>query len=241
MKTEFKYLGHIFNDKGCQLDKDRVNSVKNLKEPTNVKELQSILGMYNYMRDFIPNMADLTAPLRILLKRNVAWHWTSVQQKSFDDLRNVISSPPILKNFNPNEEVTIQTDSSQYGIGCSLFQNKRPVAFASKSLTDTEKKYPQIEKEALAIKFACRKFHNYIYGKKITVHTDHLPLVSIFKKNIADIISERIQLSRNVTIVKNTKVLNPKNLSCLTSHQRDHFREYVWISCTLKTKNTLLL
>ncbi|XP_026686786.1 uncharacterized protein K02A2.6-like [Diaphorina citri] len=111
MKTEFKYLGHIFSEKGCQLDKDRVEAVKNLKVPKNVKELQSLLGMYNYMREFIPKIADLTAPLRVLLKKNVEWHWTNAQQKAFENLKEIVSNPPVLKNFDPNQDVIIQTDT----------------------------------------------------------------------------------------------------------------------------------
>lgn len=192
MKNEFKYLGHKFNKDGCQIDPERIEAIKQLKEPKSVKELQSILGMFNYMRDFIPQMAQLTTPLRVLLRKGVVWHWTDQQKIAFENLKEAVSKPPILKNFDPSKDVVIQTDSSQYGVGSVLLQDKQPVAFASRSLTDTEIKYSQIEKETLAIKYACRKFHNYIWGKKIVIHSDHLPLMSIFRKNIAQIVSDRI-------------------------------------------------
>lgn len=192
IRSEIKYLGHIFNELGCKIDPERVKAIQNLKEPKNVKELQSLLGMFNYMREFIPNMADITAPLRILLKKSTSWHWSDNHQKTFEKLKSIVSSTPVLQNFDPNKEVTLQVDSSNYGTGCTLLQDSKPVAFASRSLTETEKKYPQIEKEALAIKFACRKFHNYIWGKEIQIQTDHLPLVSIFRKNLSEIVSERL-------------------------------------------------
>ena len=90
----------------------------------------------------------------------------------------------LLYNFDENKDIIIQTDSSKNGIGCVLLQKNKPVCFASKSLSDNEIRYGQIEKEFLAILFACTKFKQFIYGKKVVVHTDHLPLVSIMKKEI---------------------------------------------------------
>ncbi|KAL1447288.1 hypothetical protein WDU94_008932 [Cyamophila willieti] len=126
MANEIKYLGHIFNEKGCSPDRDRISSVLNLKPPNNVKELQSILGMFNYMREFIPNMAEITSPLRILLKKTVEWHWTNDQQKALDKLKEIVTESPVLRNFDPKLPVTIQCDSSANGMGCVILQNKQP-------------------------------------------------------------------------------------------------------------------
>ncbi|XP_008486716.1 uncharacterized protein K02A2.6-like, partial [Diaphorina citri] len=214
MKNEIKFLGHIFNKQGCQPDRERISSVLNLKPPNNIKELQSVLGMFNYLRDFIPNMAEITSPLRNLLRKSTEWHWANEQQVAFQKLKDIVSKPPILRNFNPNLPATIQCDSSQNGMGCVLLQENQPVAFASRSLTDTEKSYPQIEKELLSILFSCKRFHNYIWGSKITVQTDHLPLVSIFKKNLCKIVSNRctkmrlavLQYNLDVTYLPGTKM-----------------------------------
>ncbi|KAL1447515.1 hypothetical protein WDU94_010909 [Cyamophila willieti] len=192
MNTKIKYLGHIFSEQGCELDPDRVEAISELKPPTNVKELRSMLGMINYVRDFIPNMSDLTAPLRELLKKQISWYWSDRQQQSFDKLKTLLSNAPVLRNFDCNLDVKIQTDASLEGLGCCLIQNGQPVAFASRSLTPTEKKLPIIELETVAIAFSCRKFHKYIWGKSVVVESDHLPLVSIFNKNLCDIASERI-------------------------------------------------
>jgi Reverse transcriptase (RNA-dependent DNA polymerase). len=196
MKPQIKYLGHMFNSEGCRPDPDRVGAVQALKPPTNRKELQSVLGLFNYMRDFIPNMSDLISPLRILLKKDVVWHWTNAQQDALDKLKNVVSTAPVLKNFDSNLPVVIQCDSSQLAVGSCLLQNGQPIAFASHSLSESEQKYPQIEKELLSIVYSCRKFHNYIWGNKVLIQTDHLPLVSIFKKNISNIVSDRIAKRR---------------------------------------------
>lgn len=141
-------------------------------------------------------MAEMTAPLRILLKKSTVYHWSDAQEQAFQNLKNILVNPPVLSNFNKDLPLVIQTDCSQFGIGCCLLQNNKPVAFASRSLNESEIKYPQIEKEALAIQFACRKYHNYIWGNEVTVQTDHLPLISIFKKNICNIASERISKIR---------------------------------------------
>ncbi|CAH0402516.1 unnamed protein product [Chilo suppressalis] len=95
--------------------------------------------------------------------------------------------------FDPNKNIIIQTDASTTGIGCVLLQENKPVYYASKSLSSAEINYGQIEKEFLAILFACKKFHTFVYGKTITVQTDHLPLISIMKKDIANIPSTRLQ------------------------------------------------
>lgn len=207
MTNEIKYLGHIFNSQGCQPDPDRISSVLKLKPPTNVKELQSILGFFGYLREFIPNMAEITNPLRILLKKSVEWHWTDIQQQAFDQLKEIISKPPTLRNFDPKLPTILQCDASSHGLGCVILQNNQPVGFASRSLTETEKSYPQIEKELLAILFSCKRFHNYIWGSKITVQTDHLPLVSIFKKNLCNVVSNRCTKMRLALLQYNLNVI----------------------------------
>ncbi|KAL1448044.1 hypothetical protein WDU94_012311 [Cyamophila willieti] len=136
MNTKIKYLGHIFSEQGCELDPDRVEAISELKPPTNVKELRSMLGMINYVRDFIPNMSDLTAPLRELLKKQISWYWSDRQQQSFDKLKTLLSNAPVLRNFDCNLDVKIQTDASLEGLGCCLIQifNKNLCDIASERI-----------------------------------------------------------------------------------------------------------
>lgn len=184
--AKLKFLGHVLSVKGMELDVEKVEAINKLKQPTNKTELQRFLGMVTYLQKFIPNMSDLTQPLRKLLEKETEWEWTSEQEQAIVALKKLLSSPPVLRYYNVNDDVTLQVDASSYALGAALLQNQQPVAFASRSLTKTERRYPQIEKEALAIRYACKKFHEYVYGKKLIVESDHKPLESIFRKPICN-------------------------------------------------------
>ena len=188
-----KYLGQIFDENGMHCDPDKINAIKQLKNPQNRKELQSILGMINYLRGYIPNLSEKTEPLRALLRKDILFQWTELHTKTLDKLKIIMSKAPVLAPFVSELEATIQTDASKDGIGSVLLQSGRPVAYSSRSLTDTEKEYAQIEKEMLAIVHAIKKFHLYIYGRRFTVMTDHKPLLAIMQKPISKIYNHRLQ------------------------------------------------
>ena len=105
--------------------------------------------------------------------------WEHEQHQVFDVLKRCITTAPVLSYYDVKKDVNLTCDVSQYGLGTAI---PKPVAYASRSLTQTEQHYAQIEKELLAIVFSCWKFHQYIYGKSVTVETDHKPLVSITRK-----------------------------------------------------------
>ena len=151
------------------------------------------MGMVNQLRKFLPNLADTTQPL--LSSRN-SWTWGPDQQKAFDHVKVELSNPTVLALYSPDAETKISADSSSYGLGAVLLQkNKdawRPVAYASRSLSETETRYAQIEKEALAGTWACEKFSDYILGKRICLETDHKPLVSLLGSKHLDSIPPRI-------------------------------------------------
>uniref|UniRef100_G3NET2 Gypsy retrotransposon integrase-like protein 1 n=1 Tax=Gasterosteus aculeatus TaxID=69293 RepID=G3NET2_GASAC len=112
------------------------------------------------------------------------WCWSPQHQQAFDRLKSCLSSSPILSHYNVRKPVTLTCDASCYGLGAACLQDGRPVAYASRTLTDTETRYAQIEKELLAVVFACIKFKDYVYGKPTVVETDHQPLVAILKQPI---------------------------------------------------------
>ena len=149
----------------------------NLSTPKGKEELQRFLGMTTYLAKFIPNYSQVAAPLRILLEKSTEWHWTHEQEASFQELKRLITNTPVLNFFNSDKPTTLSVDASSKGMGAVLLQEEGPIAYASKSLTASQRNYAQIEKEMLAIVLGCTKFHAYIYGlPNVCVETDHKPL-----------------------------------------------------------------
>lgn len=179
-----KVLGHIVSANGLEADPEKVAAIQALRAPTNKQELQRLLGMLTYLNKFIPNAAELTDPIRELLHKDVAFIWESIHDETFKKIKSVLSSTPVLKLYDVNEPVTLSVDASSRNLGVALLQGGQPVAYGARALSKSEQNYPQIEKEALAIKFGCKKFHEYVYGKQLTIESDHKPLEAIFKKNI---------------------------------------------------------
>lgn len=136
------------------------------------------------MGPFIPNLSTLTAPLRDLLKDNKVFTWSANYQAAFEQIKKSITDTTTLTYFDDKKEVTLQVDASIKGLGAALLQDGKPVAFASKSLTETETRYANIERELLAVVYGCERFHTYLFGRPFTVHTDHKPLESIHLKHL---------------------------------------------------------
>ena len=156
-----------------------------LAAPKDRQELQSLLGIVNFMTTFIPNLTKKTHLMRSLLKRDVHFLWTSDMQKELDTIKNEIANAVQLTHYEPNKSAIIETDASLKGLGVVLIQDGKPVRFHSKALTPAEANYSNIERELLAVLFACEKLHTYTFGRKTTVHTDHKPLQNILLKPIS--------------------------------------------------------
>ena len=110
--------------------------------------------------------------------------WSPSHQRAFQKTKDAISHGTTLAYFDPKKEVTLEVDASTQGLGAALTQEGQPIAFASNSLTDAERRYANIEREMLAVVYACEKFHNYVYGRHFTVRSDHKPLEMIHLKNL---------------------------------------------------------
>ena len=128
--------------------------------------------------------SEVTAPLRELLKKDVAWHWTECHEQSLVAIKKVLTetSPAVLRYYDPKKPVGLQVDACKSGLGAVLVQDGSPIVYASRSLKETECRYAQIEKELLAVVFGVERFHQHIYAKEVTVETDHRPLLSIISK-----------------------------------------------------------
>ncbi|UYV81622.1 K02A2.6-like [Cordylochernes scorpioides] len=179
------YMGHILSDEGLRPDPGKVEAIKAMSRPQNVREIQQYLGCINYLTKFLPRLSEVVQPLRVLTQKCMSWSWSEPQEQAFILSKELVTQAPVLTYFDPSLPVTIQSDASDKGLGAVLLQEEQPVAYASKALTNTETRYAQIEKECLSIVFACKHFYQYIAGgTKVHIETDHKPLENIFKMYI---------------------------------------------------------
>lgn len=184
LASEVKYLGHVIDKSGRKPVPEKIKAIVESKPPNDVSELRTFLGMINYYGSFLKNLSDRLAPLNNLLRKEVPWKWGNTCQKAFEDVKSSIISAEVLTHYDVQKKLVLACDASPHGIGAVLSHEEksteRPIAFASRTLTAAESKYPQIEKEALAIMYGVKKFHKYLYGRKFTLITDHNPLTYIF-------------------------------------------------------------
>ena len=161
--------------------------IKRCSVPQSKEELQSLLGMTNYLGRFIPNMSQITEPLRNLTRQDTVWNWGDKQDSALATLKNSLSSQSTLAYFDVSKETVLLVDASPFGLGAILAQRTpgqpdRAVALASRALTPTEQRYSQIEREALAVFWSVMHFHLHVYGDDFKVITDHRPLEPLFNK-----------------------------------------------------------
>lgn len=199
--TEIKFLGCVLSRDGIRPDPEKVRAIKELPTPNNVSDVRRLLGMTNHLARFIPDLASKTAPLRHLLLKSSEWTWGPAQEQALSYVKDVIGSARVMANYDAKYPTILSADASSFGLGAVLMQvqpnnEKRPVAFASRSLTPAETRYSQIEKEALAMTWAAERFEGYIKGLEIVCETDHKPLVTLLGKSPLDVLPPRIQRFR---------------------------------------------
>lgn len=182
---ELVFLGHKLSAEGIKPTHDKVESIRNFRQPANAEEVRSFLGLVNFVGQFIPNLATITEPLRNLTRKDTHFTWDSGQKAAFAELKEQLSSDIVLGYYNVHDRTQVYADASPVGLGAVLIQfNKdgipRVISYASKSLSDTEKRYCQTEKEALALVWAVERFHFYLFGRSFELITDHKALETIF-------------------------------------------------------------
>ena len=181
---ELVFFGFKISANGISPDDKKVEAVRNARPPTTAAEVRSFLGLVNYCARFIPNFATLAEPSRQLTRSDSEWVWGEIQQDAFDRLRVALTSDCVVAHYDQSTDTELKVDASPVGLGAILLQcsngTVRPVAYASRTLTDVERRYSQTEKEALAVVWACERFHIYLYSKPFTLYTDHKPLEIIY-------------------------------------------------------------
>ena len=179
VKSSIKFLGHIVDQNGLKPDPDKVKAVVDYPTPSNAKELQCFLGMVGFYRRFCRAFAKIARPLYNLLKKEQQFEIQETEEQAIRNLKKILLEAPVLVYPDLNRQVAIETDASGYGLGCVLSQWHEehsaylPIAYASRVMTKAERNYSVSEQECLGVVWALKKFHQFVYGRKCVVFTDH--------------------------------------------------------------------
>lgn len=185
-RKNVRYLGFVVSEQGISVDMDKIRPILDYQTPKTVKDVRRLLGLANFYQKFIKNFSDITAPISDLLKKDKKkFSWTPEADKALDLLKESLISPPILANPDFNESFTIESDASDLAVGAVLTQvqkgEKRVIAYFSKKLNSTRRKYAAVEKECLAVLWAIEAFRHYVEGAQFKLITDARSLVWLSK------------------------------------------------------------
>ncbi|KAJ8290613.1 hypothetical protein GJAV_G00015280 [Gymnothorax javanicus] len=157
--SEVRFHGHILSAAGLKADLEKVRAVVDMPAPADIKGVRRLIGFVIYLAKFLPRLSEVCEPLRRLTDKNAVWHWLPKHDAAIREIKQLVTTMPVLRYYDVSKPVTVQSDSSQHGMGCCFMEEGQPIAFA------------------------CQRFHHYLYGRNnITAETDHKPLVAIFGK-----------------------------------------------------------
>lgn len=182
---EVEFLGHTITSHGIYPMKAKTDAIVSFRQPRNAVEVRSFLGLANYMNKFIPNLATIDEPLRKLTQKDVRFHWAEQEEKAFNMIKDAMIKAGKLGYFDINDHTVLIAHASPVGLGAILAQidgnqETRVVSYASKSLSDTETRYCQTEKEALSLVWAVERFQVYLFGRSFDLVTDCKALQYLF-------------------------------------------------------------
>lgn len=200
MRKSVSYLGFVIDAEGLHPVSDKIEAIKDAPIPNNISELKSYLGLLSYYGKFLPNRAQLLAPLYQLLSVNKPWRWAEEQTKAFEKSKEMLTAKSLLVHFDPKLPISLACDASAYGIGAVLAHrlpdgSERPIGYASRTLSKAERNYSQLEKEGLSCIFGIKRFYSYLFGHSFELITDHKPLLGLLgeQKPISPQASARIR------------------------------------------------
>ena len=182
-RPRVSFFGAEYSADGMHPCLKKIQGITEMTPPTDKQQLASFIGMVTYMGNFMPHLSHHTEPLCAMLKQEVVFTWVFTSFQKIKDLIAKSATKP-LRYCDRRKPVTVQVDASQRGLGACLLQDGQPIAYASKSLTDTETRYANTERELLAIVFACQWFNTYVLGRPFTVESDYKPLEMIHEKSL---------------------------------------------------------
>src|SRR6266403_5338385 len=179
-KNELSFLGHVINSDGIKMEPSKVDAVVKWPQPKNIHDIRAFLGLAGYYRRFVKDFSKLASPLTNLLHKDIPLKWTKKQEAAFTELKQAVSTAPVLIVPDPNQPYVVVTDASGFAIGAALCQDhgngQQPCAYISRKMNNHEVNYPVHEQELLAIIHALREWRHYLHGSQFTVVTDHRSL-----------------------------------------------------------------
>jgi hypothetical protein len=179
--SQLAFLGHIISPSGVSVDPSRTTAIKDFPPPRDAKGIARFIGMVNFFHKFIPHLAERAAPLNLLRKKGTQFVWGPGQQQAFEDLKLAIVNPPVLRMADFSRRFILQTDASSLAVAAVLLQDfegeRQPIAFASRTLTQQERKFSTYELECLAVLFGLEKFRGYVEHVEFDLETDNQALM----------------------------------------------------------------
>ena len=224
-RPSLKFLGYIVDRNGLRPSGESIEAVLNLSVPKTTTHVRRLLGLINFNRSFLQNCSQYTTPISDLLKNRKKRQpivWTPEADKAFIELKKILTSAPVLASPDFNKPFVIESDSSDLAVGAVLFQYqddvRHPIAYASRTLTKSERKFTTTEKELLAVLFALTKFRSYVEGTTFEVYTDHASLAWLhnLKDPVGRLARWAIKISQFDMIIKHrsgSKMVFPDYLS----------------------------
>ena len=195
LQERVHFLGHVVSSEGVETDSDKIEKIKNWPKPSNPDELRSFVAFAGYYRRFVKDFSKITKPLTELLpptstrknsksKKTKEWKWEQEHEDTFNHLKEVMTSPPVLAYPDFQNPFELHTDASGKGLGAIIYQSqnsqKKVIAYASRSLSRPERNYSAFKLEFLALKWAVtERFSDYLMNNHFTVYTDNNPLTHV--------------------------------------------------------------
>ncbi|KRX13745.1 Transposon Ty3-I Gag-Pol polyprotein [Trichinella nelsoni] len=189
VSNSVEFLGYRIDAEGIHPSEKKVEAIHKAPRPKNKQELQAFMGLLNFYHNFLANKAEAAEPLHRLLDKGALWKWTHRHEKAFQKVKALITSNAVLAQYDDQLPLILTCDASPHGVGCVLAHRlpcgrEAPIAFHSRTLAAAERKYAQIDREALAIIVGVKKFHNYVFGRHVEIRTDHKPLLGLLGNSI---------------------------------------------------------
>jgi hypothetical protein len=181
-QNRIHYLGQIISEEGITIDPENIEVIKGSEAPKNVTEFRSFMGLVGYYSRFIAGFSRIVHPITSLQRKGVKFQWTKEYEKSFQQLKQLLTSAPILKIADPDEEFVVCTEACKEGLGGVLSQNGFVICFESMKLKENERLYATHDLDLENIVHTLNKWRHYLMGKRFELRTDHNGLKYLFDR-----------------------------------------------------------